>query len=64
MTKRTLQRLGYSIKYTSAVGWWVDGVCGYKVSGYWPTEDQAVTEAGERIRAAVAAGEQPIWLFI
>lgn len=64
MTKRTLKRRGYTIKHTEAVGWWVDGACGNMVSSYWPTEEQAVTAAGQRIRAALAAGERPVWLFV
>lgn len=28
MNKRTLLRHGYSIKHTTAVGWWVDGASG------------------------------------
>lgn len=64
MTKRTLRRLGYSIKNTSAVGWWVDGLCGYMVSGYYATAAQAVAAAGQRIKDARATGARPIWLFV
>lgn len=62
MTKRTLQRHGYTIKH-SAVGWWVDGACGYMVAGYYPTEALAVTEAGKAIATAKSTGDRPVWLF-
>lgn len=62
MTKRTLQRKGYTVKH-AAVGWWVDGVCGYLVAGYFPSEAQAVKEAGKAIATAKASGERPVWLF-
>ncbi len=63
MTKRTLQRHGYTIKHTS-VGWWVDGACGYMVSGYHATEDLAVSAAGDAIKQAKAVGSRPSWLFL
>lgn len=62
MTKRTLQRHGYSVKHTS-VGWWVDGACGYLVAGYFPTEGQAVEEAGKAIAQAKAEGRNPSWML-
>lgn len=62
MTKRTLQRKGCTIKHTS-VGWWVDGACGYMVSGYHPTEGEAIAAAGAAIREAKARGERPVWMF-
>lgn len=63
MTKRTLLRSGYTIKHTSSVGWWVDGVCGYLVSGYHDTEAVAVEEAGKAIAEASADGRRPCWMF-
>ncbi|MCZ8254694.1 MAG: hypothetical protein O9327_03280 [Polaromonas sp.] len=63
MTKRTLQRLGYSIKHTAAVGWWVDGAFGYLVAGYWPSEAEAVTHAAVAITTARQAGAQPAWFI-
>lgn len=62
MTKRTLKRKGYAIKHT-AVGWWVDGVCGYMVSGYHPTEALAVAAADKAIADAKASGSRPCWMF-
>lgn len=62
MDKRTLQRKGYAIK-RSAVGWWVDGVCGYMVSTYHPTEALAIEAAGKAIAEAKASGRKPIWMF-
>lgn len=64
MTKRSLRRKGYTIKHTAAVGWWVDGVCGYMVSGYHPTEALAIEAAGNAIVEAKASGRNPCWLFI
>ena len=63
MTKRTLQRKGYAIKHTAAVGWWVDGAFGYMVSGYHPTEDLAIAAASSAIAEAKASGGRPCWLF-
>ena len=62
MSKRTLQRKGYTIKHTSA-GWWVDGACGYMVSSYHPTEEEAIAAAVAAIKEAVASGDRPVWLF-
>lgn len=62
MTKRTLLRKGYTIKHTS-VGWWVDGACGYLVSGYHPTEDLAVAAASTAISDAMSSASRPCWLF-
>lgn len=62
MTKRTLQRKGYKIKHTD-VGWWVDGACGYMVSGYHPIEDLAIKAASQAIASAIASGDRPCWLF-
>lgn len=62
MTKRTLQRKGYTIKH-AAVGWWVDGVCGYMVSGYHPTEALAIEAAGKAIAEAKKSGGTPCWMF-
>lgn len=64
MTKRRLRRLGYAIKSTPAVGWWVDGAFGYLVSGYWPTEAEAIGAASARISSAIAAGGRPAWLVL
>ncbi len=63
MSKRTLQRDGYTIKHTAAVGWWVDGVCGYLVAGYYSSEDRAVAGASEAIAAAKARDSRPCWMF-
>lgn len=62
MTKRTLQRHGYTIKHT-IVGWWVDGACGYMVSGYHSTEPEAIGAASDAIAKAKAAGSRPAWMF-
>lgn len=62
MTKRTLQRHGYTVKH-SQVGWWVDGAGGYLVAGYFPNEAQAIEEAGKAIAEAKAMGARPSWLF-
>lgn len=63
MPKRTLQRMGYTIKHT-AVGWWVDGASGYKVGdGYATTEAEAIEVASDAIKAAKAGGRSPVWLF-
>lgn len=63
MTKRALRQRGYTIKHTN-IGWWVDGACGYMVSGYHPTERLAIEAASRAISQAKAAGMQPCWLFI
>ena len=63
MTKRTLQRNGYTIKHTAAVGWWVDGACGLLVAGYFSSEDQAIVEAGKAIAVAKASSSRPCWMF-
>jgi hypothetical protein len=62
MTKRTLLRHGYEIKRT-AVGWWVDGFCGYLVAGCFETEARAVAEASEAIAAAKSTGRRPVWFI-
>lgn len=62
MTKRSLLKRGYAVKYGSP-GWWVDGAFGYLVAGYYPTEDLAVLEAGKAIAQAKAAGRNPAWLL-
>lgn len=62
MTKRTLQRKDHTIKHT-LVGWWVDGACGYMVSGYHPTEDLAILAAGIAIAEAKNSGRKPCWMF-
>jgi hypothetical protein len=62
MTKRTLQRHGYIIKHT-IVGWWVDGACGYMVSGYHSTEHLAIDAASDAIAKAKAARGRPVWMF-
>ena len=63
MTKGTLQRHGYTIKHTTAVGWWIDGAYGYLVAGYYSSEGQAVTEASKAIAAAKACGRHPCWML-
>lgn len=63
MTKRSLQRMGYSIKRTPAVGWWVDGACGYLVSAYWPSEADAVIHAAVAITTARQASAEPAWFI-
>lgn len=63
MTKRALQRKGYTIKHAAAVGWGVDGACGYMVSGYHSTEALALAAASAAIAEAKASGSRPCWLF-
>lgn len=63
MTKRILQRKGYIIKHTDAVGWWVDGTFGYLVAGYFDTEAKAIEEASKAIDLARSAGTRPVWMI-
>ena len=64
MRMRDLERLGYRLKYTS-VGWWVDGACGYLVSGYHDTRAAAVRAANRARTAALQSTwyERPVFLF-
>lgn len=52
---RTLQRKGYAVK-SSSVGHWVDGRCGYLVTGYHESREEAVEESARLIQAAVTSG--------
>ncbi len=58
----TLRRRGYAVK-ASTVGHWVDGRFGYLVAGYYPSQKEAVTEAGRRIVEAERTGTTPAWLL-
>ncbi len=61
---RKLRRLGpYQIKHTKEVGWWIDGRCGYQVSGYFPEKIIALSKGIERICEAKRDSTQPVWLF-
>ncbi len=53
---------GYVLKYTDVVGWWVDGRCGYLVTGYYQSREHAVETARMMIAAPRRDGERPIWL--
>jgi hypothetical protein len=59
---RRLENLGYKIKHTK-VGWWVDGLCGYQVCGYYKTKREAVLTAMEIRRLAKNCGAKPLWRF-
>lgn len=49
---RKLKKMGYEIKHTDAVGWWIDGACGYGVACYYTTLRQACIVALKRIEKA------------
>jgi len=62
------QKIKYLIKHNyqinhSHIGWWVDGLCGYLVSGYYSTRKEAVLEAYSRIQKAIKTKEHPVWFF-
>jgi len=61
MTENTLKRKGYKIKHSSAVGWWVDGACGYAVAAYFYTKKEAISEASKEIERAKKAIETNIF---
>jgi len=63
MGTRDLLKAGYSIKHTDAVGWWVDGLCGFLVAGYFSTKRKAVRKASDAINAAQDGKTHPVWLF-
>jgi len=55
--------VGYQLKHTDVVGWWVDGRCGYLVTGYYDTREVAVETARGLIAAAKRDNERrPVWL--
>jgi hypothetical protein len=59
-----LDRREYQLKHTHRVGFWVDGHCGYMVSGgYFDTALRACETAWERVREAEASGSDPAWKF-
>ena len=59
-----LERRGYELKHTRCVGFWVDGNCGYMVSGgYFDTAQRACETAWERVQEAEASGAEPAWKF-
>ena len=59
-----LERRGYELKHTHRVGFWVDGRCGYMVSGgYFDTAQRACETAWERVQEAEAKGSEPAWKF-
>ena len=60
--KRWLKRRHYELK-SSDVGYWVDGLCGFLVVGYFRTASEATRVAMERIKEARAKKEHPTWLF-
>lgn len=62
MSRRSLLRAGYTIKHT-LIGWWVDGACGYMVSGYHNSQTDAVAAADTAIADAKKARCRPVWLF-
>ena len=55
-----LKRRGYELK-DSEIGWWVDGACGFQVTGYWKTRRQAMTRAYEMIQEVKRNGQYPTW---
>jgi len=59
---RWLKRHRYQLK-NSEIGWWVDGACGFLVSGYFKYRHEAIKTAFERVREAKAKDEHPTWLF-
>ena len=58
-----LERRGYELRHTHRVGFWVDGRCGYMVSGYFDTAQRACETAWERVQEAEASGAEPAWKF-
>jgi len=62
MTTKELETMGYTVKH-SDICWWVDGVCGYRVTGYYGSEQEAVNAAWTEIQIARAMGKHPIWLY-
>ena len=62
MRMRDLESIGYTLNHTS-VGWWVDGCCGYGVSGYHDSRYMAVREANCKRTYAIAYGRRPSWIF-
>lgn len=58
-----LRQAGYAIKHTRAVGWWVDGRCGFLVAGYEHDKAVIVARASQLIAEAKAANRQPSWLI-
>lgn len=62
-TRKDLEREGYVIKFSSSVGWWVDGAMGYSVTGYFTDEREAVKEAIEKINRVKRNNLFPIWRF-
>lgn len=59
-----LERRGYELKHTHRVGFWVDGRCGYMVSGgYFDTAQRACETAWERVQEAEANDSDPAWKF-
>ena len=59
---RFLKRHGYELK-SSAIGWWVDGACGYLVAGYYQSGHQAARKAVAAINKAATDNEYPSWRF-
>jgi hypothetical protein len=61
VTEQTLTRKGYQIKNSSAVGWWVDGACGYAVAAYFDTKEAVIKHASKVIESAKKTGIHPLW---
>lgn len=61
LQRQRLEAAGYTLKHTPAVGWWVDGACGYPVAGYFDREEEAVVAATSEILEAEGTGEYPSW---
>ena len=53
----------YKIENTASIGWWVNGCCGYLVSGYCKSRDEAVSKALFEIDSAEKSDRRPPWLF-
>ncbi len=60
---RRLNRIGYLVKHCGA-GWFVDGLCGYMVTGYHPTKAQAVRMAVTIIKDCQRHGGMPSWRYM
>ncbi len=59
---RRMERAGYTLKHTSYGVWFVDGYCGYLVTGYHEDRGYAIRHAYRLIREAQRATNHPSWL--
>lgn len=59
---RYYEQQGYELKHSPA-GWWVDGACGFLVSGYYKSKRQAIDTAKRTIEEAKRKNESHTWRF-